>query len=119
MAITNVSDERQARRTERKRQVILDAATELFLQGGYLGTNMDEVAHLARVSKQTVYKHFASKETLFVEIVTSMTNAASDAVHNAMPRYVDGSDLAEYLCDYAYRQLEGNYSPLCGVVTRF
>jgi TetR/AcrR family transcriptional repressor of mexJK operon len=34
---------------------------------------MDEIAALSRVLKQTIYKHFMSKEALFVEIVSSMT----------------------------------------------
>ena len=98
-------DEEAAGRSARKRQGILAAAMELFLRSGYLGTNMDEVAKLAGVSKQTVYKQFSSKEALFIEIVTNMTNAGSDAVHNAVPRFVDGGDVAEYLRDYAFRQL--------------
>ena len=35
--------------------------------------------------EQTIYKHFSSKEALFVEIVTSMTAVASDTVHNEVP----------------------------------
>src|SRR5215472_14803554 len=106
MAAT-VSDDQVERRSARKRRAIVEAATKLFLQSGYLGTNMDEVANLARVSKQTVYKQFSSKETLFIEIVTSMVNAGS----NAVPRFVDGADLHEYLCDYAYRQLRVVLTP--------
>ena len=45
----------------RKRSAILEAATTLFLRNGYRGTSMDEIAALAAVSKQTVYKHFADK----------------------------------------------------------
>jgi TetR/AcrR family transcriptional regulator, mexJK operon transcriptional repressor len=56
-------------RSARKRKAIIEAATEVFYQKGYLGTSMDEVAALAAVSKQTVYKHFADKEQLFSEIV--------------------------------------------------
>jgi AcrR family transcriptional regulator len=51
-------------RSARKRSAILEAATTVFLDNGYLGTSMDEIAALARVSKQTVYKHFADKERL-------------------------------------------------------
>lgn len=92
-------------RSEQKRRAILQAATEVFLKGGYLGTNMDEIAALSEVSKQTVYKHFSSKEALFIEIVTSMTGQAGDSVHNQIADLPDGADVAEYLLDYANRQL--------------
>jgi TetR/AcrR family transcriptional repressor of mexJK operon len=92
-------------RSARKHMAILDAATEIFLKTGYLGTNMDEIAARAAVSKQTVYKHFATKEALFVEIVSSMTNATGDAVHDGMPDLADDAALADYLRAYAFRQL--------------
>jgi TetR/AcrR family transcriptional repressor of mexJK operon len=92
-------------RSQRKHRAILDAATEVFLKSGYLGTNMDEIAALSAVSKQTVYKHFESKEALFVEIVTRMTSDAGDTVHNKMPVFAEGGDLAEYLVSYAHWQL--------------
>ena len=101
MTMAGFSKERgnstEANRSARKRRAILDAATEVFLKSGYLGTNMDEIAALSEVSKQTVYKHFASKEALFVEIVTSMTDEAGDIVHDEMAELDDGGDVAEYL----------------------
>ncbi|MDL2404752.1 TetR/AcrR family transcriptional regulator [Rhizobium calliandrae] len=95
----------QQGRSAQKRRAILDAATGVFLQKGYLATNMDEIAALAAVSKQTVYKNFPGKETLFVEIVSSVTSRTGDRVHNEMPDLADGEDVAEYLQRYAYRQL--------------
>ncbi|PDP86641.1 TetR family transcriptional regulator [Glycomyces fuscus] len=92
-------------RSARKRRAILDAAEEVFLKGGYLGTNMDEIAALSEVSKQTVYKHFGSKEGLFVEIVTSMTSGAGDVVHSEASEPGRVEDVEAYLRDYAYRQL--------------
>jgi len=93
-------------RSERKHRAILEAAQEMFLAGGYLGTNMDELAARSRVSKQTVYKHFGSKEALFIELVTSMTDAAGDRVHYEVADPVEVDDLAAYLESYADRQLE-------------
>ncbi len=66
-------------RTAQKREAILIAATALFLRHGFRGTSMDEVAAQAAVSKQTVYKQFADKESLFREIVQGVTGNA-DAV---------------------------------------
>jgi AcrR family transcriptional regulator len=52
-----------------------------------------------------VYKHFGSKEALFVELVTTMTNAAGDRVHHDIPDPVDEAELVNYLQTYAERQL--------------
>jgi TetR/AcrR family transcriptional repressor of mexJK operon len=60
-------------RADRKRKVLLLAATELFLDNGYDNTSMDEVAAKAAVSKPTVYKYFSDKERLFAEIVRATT----------------------------------------------
>jgi TetR/AcrR family transcriptional repressor of mexJK operon len=92
-------------RSAQKRKAVLDAATEVFLRSGYLGTNMDEIAALSGVSKQTVYKHFISKEALFVEIVGGMTGSAGDQVHHVAPEPSRPEELFDYLFDYAYRQL--------------
>jgi len=57
------------------------------------------------VSKQTVYKHFASKEALVIEIVTSMTSQAGDLVLNDMPEPDDVDDVVEHLREYAFRRV--------------
>lgn len=93
-------------RTARKHRDILAAAEEMFLAGGYLGTNMDELAARSQVSKQTVYKHFGSKEALFVELVTAMTDAAGDRVHDTVPDPDSADDVVAFLEGYADRQLE-------------
>ncbi len=67
-------------RSARKRQAILGAARELFLQHGYLGTSMDDVAATAQVSKQTVYKHFGDKRRMFVELLTGDMGEADSSV---------------------------------------
>jgi len=56
----------------RKRAAILAGAEEVFLDRGYALTTMDDVAAAAGVGKQTVYRHFASKEVLFENLISSM-----------------------------------------------
>lgn len=72
-------------RSARKRSAILDAATDLFLRDGYAGTSMDEIAAVAAVSKQTVYKQFTDKESLFTTIISGVT-ASSDAIVDEMSK---------------------------------
>ena len=80
--------------TARKRRAILDAATTLFLREGYLATSMDQIAAAASVSKQTVYKQFADKQSLFREIVTSTVAEISDPVAEQVASLRDSTDLA-------------------------
>lgn len=60
---------RKARDTSRKRESILDAAQEAFVQEGYEATSMDYISELANASKRTVYNHFPSKEELFQAVL--------------------------------------------------
>ena len=114
-------------RSGRKRAAILDAATEAFLKDGYLGTNVDTIAVRSGVSKQTVYKHFGSKEALFVEIVVNMTGEAGDMVLGDDPDPVDRDGLARHLRAYADKQLTAVLTPrlmqlrrlVIGEVSRF
>ena len=93
-------------RSARKRRAIVEAATTLFLENGYRGTSMDQIAAVARVSKQTVYKHFSDKEALFNAIVTGTVNEASDTVASAVRELQDSGDLAADLRELARRELE-------------
>ena len=49
-----------------KREDILSAATELFLEKGYADMSISELAHHAHMSKETIYQNFRSKEELFM-----------------------------------------------------
>ncbi|MHA6692982.1 TetR/AcrR family transcriptional regulator [Devosia sp. A449] len=104
-----MTSEKSLSKSERKRHIILDAATEVFLKQGYAGASMDEIVTLAGVSKPTVYSNFSGKETLFVEVVTNMSNATSDHVHNRPQPEVE--DVRAYLEEYALRQLTAVLTP--------
>ncbi|WP_307785391.1 TetR/AcrR family transcriptional regulator [Microbacterium hibisci] len=55
--------------SDRKRQAILECATQSFLRVGFTGTSLDDVATAANVSKVTIYRHFSSKESLFRAVI--------------------------------------------------
>ncbi|HUD57921.1 MAG TPA: TetR/AcrR family transcriptional regulator [Acetobacteraceae bacterium] len=52
-----------------KRQLVLDAATALFMAQGYGAVSMDAIARAAGVSKATLYAYFSSKDQLFATII--------------------------------------------------
>lgn len=47
-----------------KREAILDAALELFVERGFYGTAVPEIADAAGVGAGTIYRYFESKEAL-------------------------------------------------------
>ena len=49
---------------------ILDAARKIFLERGFEGASIDEIAEVARSGKPTIYARFRDKRALFAEVVT-------------------------------------------------
>ncbi|MFJ3582825.1 TetR/AcrR family transcriptional regulator [Streptomyces sp. NPDC090127] len=91
-------------RSARKHEAILEAATSVFLDKGYAGTSMDDIAKLAAVSKQTVYKHFSDKEKLFADIVLATTDRLDTTIDLLADFPTDDANLEENLTRLA-RQL--------------
>src|SRR6202049_5178386 len=49
---------------------ILDAARNIFLERGFEGASIDEIAEVARSGKPTIYARFRDKRALFTAVVT-------------------------------------------------
>jgi AcrR family transcriptional regulator len=74
---------RWERRKEARPAELLAAALDLFVEKGYAGTRLDDVAARAGVSKGTLYLYFQNKEELFKavvreNIVTPLAEAAQE-----------------------------------------
>ena len=80
-------------RSARKRASILDAATAAFLENGYVGTSIDQIAASAGVSKPTVYNHFADKEELFTEIVLRTIDEVGQPFYDSIGTLDDLDDV--------------------------
>lgn len=65
---------RQRKRSLQKHELILKAATDLFLEKGFDGANLDEIVRNAGVSRQTIYNHFGDKVSLFRAICADLTD---------------------------------------------
>jgi TetR/AcrR family transcriptional repressor of mexJK operon len=104
------SDRTSPSREVRKKAAILEAAQQVFFAEGFLGTSMDQVAARAAVSKQTVYKHFSDKETLFREVVTNVVRARDVGI-TADFLSTDKGSFEELLRTFARNFLSGVMQP--------
>lgn len=52
----------------KKTQKILNTTIKLFIRDGIKKITMDDIAENSNVSKMTIYKYFADKDTLYLEI---------------------------------------------------
>ena len=66
---------------------ILDAAGEVFLEHGFSGASVDEIAEVARAGKPTIYARFPNKEALFTAVIERLvrrnTGVEVDAISAA------------------------------------
>ncbi|BDB41193.1 MULTISPECIES: TetR/AcrR family transcriptional regulator [Mycobacterium] len=56
------------RRLEQTRTLLLDAAEAVFAEKGFTPATLDDIAHTAGYTKGAIYKHFATKEDLFLAV---------------------------------------------------
>src|SRR5471030_1439424 len=68
-----------------KRRQILDGARRLFMDLGFDGASMGEIARAAGVSKGTLYVYFADKSRLFEAIVEEESLAQGKVAFNFDP----------------------------------
>jgi AcrR family transcriptional regulator len=77
-----------------RRNAIVEAALEEFVENGFAATRLDDVARRAGVAKGTIYLNFKDKEALFAAIVKQQIGPHIEAV-KAMA--ISGGSLQEFL----------------------
>ena len=94
--------------SEQLGEVILDAATALFLADGFGPTTIEAVAQRARISKRTFSHRFPDKEALFTAVVHLIIARLGPA--EGVPR-IEASDLRSALVHLATLILRAGVSP--------
>ena len=90
------------------RERLLRAAQELIEDGGYGNASVAAIAERAGVAAGTLYRHFASKEELFVEVFRAVCAREERAMRAAAAAFEAGSAaerLEEVLGTFAQRAL--------------
>jgi AcrR family transcriptional regulator len=93
----------RAERKELTRELLLDAAIEVFARKGYHGASLDDVAEAAGFTKGAVYSNFPRKSDLFRELVERESRRRGDALRTAVEA-VDVALLPELAAEWLARQ---------------
>ncbi len=59
---------------------LLDVATDVFLEQGFKGASMSEIARRAGASKQTLYARYPSKSSLFAALMERKSSTLFEAI---------------------------------------
>jgi AcrR family transcriptional regulator len=98
-------------RIQRSKARIIAAAAEVFLEQGFLGATMDQIAARADVSVQTIYSRFQNKETLFHEVVEALAGGAARDIGRELEGLPDGTCPEVWLLRFAEEQLKAVLTP--------
>ncbi|HMO67847.1 MAG TPA: TetR/AcrR family transcriptional regulator [Novosphingobium sp.] len=79
----------------RRKDRVMEVATDLFLARGYAATSLVDIARGAGVATRTLYQHFGDKEAMFREVIFARdhgyaisppTLLPGDSLHDALMR---------------------------------
>ncbi len=75
------------RRAEHIREVLLDAAEEVFARKGLSGAALEEIAEAAGFTRGAIYSQFGAKETLFLAVVDRQRDRFLDGFAEVMKSF--------------------------------
>jgi TetR/AcrR family transcriptional repressor of mexJK operon len=87
------------------REQLLAVARDVFLENGFAGATMDQVATRARVSKASLYRDYSSKDALY------SAEAGRDAMRPALDRLLAGGNTRADLTELGTAIRDGVLSP--------
>jgi TetR/AcrR family transcriptional repressor of mexJK operon len=98
---TATSRRRPGRPAGRQGADLLAVAREAFLELGFAGTTMQEVAARAGISKASLYKEHESKDELFAAVVIDWAARGRGAMRPLVERLLDVDDIHAALVELA------------------
>jgi AcrR family transcriptional regulator len=85
------------RQKEQRRQVIAEAALELFKRNGFAATTLEQIAVQAGVSAPTVVNYFGGKQEILLAL---LKQPDEQAMREARANLDEDSDPLEALCEF-------------------
>lgn len=84
---------------------ILDAAAKVFLERGFEGASVDEIADVARAGKPTIYARFSGKEALFAAVIARQVRKNTGSLQSVAVLGSTLEDRLEHLAEAFLRNM--------------
>lgn len=107
-----MSSARRGRPSGKSGTELLAVAREVFLEFGFAGASMDEIASRAGISKASLYREHPSKAGLFAAVVQDWAAAGRHAMRPALTALESAEDIRAGLLAWARTLLAGVLSPV-------
>lgn len=99
-------------------ETLLKVATKEFLARGYSATSIDGISARSKISKMTIYRHFAHKEQLFRAVVTRINERFQNDFVRIAAEAGDAGDVRAVLTRFAMASYDDPASDQMIAITR-
>lgn len=93
---------------EERKGSILEAAIEVFAQGGFRGATTAALARAAGITEALLYRHFRSKKQLFLGAARQVLDRVEREVDETLGDHAHPADALRALFEYFLRELADN-----------
>lgn len=107
------------RAEQSKRDTLLDAARQLFLERGYDDVSMQQIAEAAGVTKAAPYYHFKSKDDLFIHVYVREMARIHDGIDEQLARSGAFRDRVHHALEALVAESQGDAARLFAEFERF
>jgi AcrR family transcriptional regulator len=112
-----VKAERKEREFNLRRAEILEQAEKIFAAKGFHNTAVAEIAEASGFAVGTLYQFFASKEQLYISLLTEKLNMMYSAIRESTAKETDVLKKIEGLVASQFRFVENN-TEFCSIFIR-
>jgi AcrR family transcriptional regulator len=112
-----VKAERKEREFNLRRAEILEQAEKIFAAKGFHNTAVAEIADASGFAVGTLYQFFASKEQLYISMLTDKLNMMYSAIRESVAKETDIVKKIEVLVSSQFNFVENN-ADFCSIFTR-
>lgn len=89
---------KETRIQREKREVILDAALEVFSENGFRGATLDQIAGVAGISKPNMLYYFKGKEAIYNTLLNRLLETWLEPLEQMDPSGDPHKQIMQYIC---------------------